>query len=207
MKRVMIGLAMLLLTACSETTLNHEQAGAIHRIGLISAIGDELSIRSFLAATGSADGLLDMASIEGLGLDQYVLDQATALLKKRYDVVPVTYQPDSFHQTEEEQSIHADSVRGRFLGQVIRANTSLPAGMAAGTDSSVDIYLVFLCGHAKLKDGDHSLYGTTLTEMPTSPDNFSAQFIQNWAWWADNTEAVTSRFENWLLTKPEATPS
>jgi hypothetical protein len=167
MKRVMIGLMMVLLSACSETTLSHQQAGTIHRIGLISAIGDELSVRSFLTATGPADGLLDMKSIEDLALDQYVVDQATELLKERYDVVPVTYQPGSFHQTEEEQSIHADSVRGRFLGQIIRANTELPAGMAAGTDAGVDVYLVFLSGHAKLKDGGHSLYGTTLTEMPT----------------------------------------
>jgi putative spermidine/putrescine transport system substrate-binding protein len=46
-----------------------------------------------------------------------------------------------------------------------------------------------------------------LRQMPTSPENFASQFIQNWAWWADNTEAVTTRFENWLLQNPEATPA
>lgn len=166
MKRLMIGLMLVLLTACSETTLNHAQTGSIHKIGLISAIGDELSIRSFLSP-GGGDGLLDMGSIEDLGLDQYVIDQATDQLQKRYDVVPVNFQPGSFHQTEEEQSLHADRIHGRFLGQVIRANTQLPSGLAAGTDASVDIYLVFLRGHAKLQGVDQSLYGTTLAEMPT----------------------------------------
>jgi hypothetical protein len=168
MKRLIIGLMMVLLTACSETTLNHEQTGSIHRIGLISAIGDELSIRSFLPTSSAPDGLLDMGSIADLALDQYVIAQATEQLKKTYDVVPVTYQPSSFHQTEKEQSLHADSVQGRFLGQVIRGNTQLPSGLAAGTDASVDIYLVFLRGHAKLKDDAQSLYGTSLTAMPTS---------------------------------------
>jgi putative spermidine/putrescine transport system substrate-binding protein len=45
-----------------------------------------------------------------------------------------------------------------------------------------------------------------LREMPTAPENFRAQFIQNWAWWADNSEAVTERFEDWLLTEPSASP-
>ena len=42
--------------------------------------------------------------------------------------------------------------------------------------------------------------------MPTAPENFSSQFIQNWAWWADNLDAVTARFEDWLLTEPAASP-
>ena len=46
-----------------------------------------------------------------------------------------------------------------------------------------------------------------LLVLPTAPANMTAQFIQNWAWWADNSEAVTTRFEDWLLTEPEATPS
>jgi putative spermidine/putrescine transport system substrate-binding protein len=46
-----------------------------------------------------------------------------------------------------------------------------------------------------------------LLELPTAPANMAAQFIQNWTWWAHNSEAVTTRFEDWLLTEPEATPA
>jgi putative spermidine/putrescine transport system substrate-binding protein len=45
-----------------------------------------------------------------------------------------------------------------------------------------------------------------LKQMPTAPENFSSQFIQNWVWWADNLDAVTARFEDWLLSKPESSP-
>lgn len=168
MKIWIVGMMLVLLSACSETTLTRDQTQSIHKIGLISAIGDELSIRSFMPNGGGNDGLLDKAAIDELALDQYVTDQATAKLNGHYQVVPVTYQPGAFHQTAEEQSIHADSVNGRTLGQVIRSSTQLPTGMTAGTDASVDIYLVFLSGRAKLQQGDHSLYGTSLTEMPTA---------------------------------------
>jgi hypothetical protein len=167
MKRLMIGLMLVVLAGCSETTLTRSQTQGIHKIGLISAIGDELSIRSFMPNGGGQDGLLDTGSIADLGLDQYVIDQATAKLKDRYQIVPVDFQPAAFHQSQDEQALHAVVVQGRPLGQVIRSNTQLPAGMAAGAETGVDVYLVFLRGRAKLQQGDQSLYGTSLTEMPT----------------------------------------
>jgi putative spermidine/putrescine transport system substrate-binding protein len=45
-----------------------------------------------------------------------------------------------------------------------------------------------------------------LQEMPSAPENFRSQFIQNWAWWADNDEAVRQRFEDWFLTEEPASP-
>ena len=42
-----------------------------------------------------------------------------------------------------------------------------------------------------------------LADLPTAPANLGRQFVQNWAWWADNVEAVTLRFEDWLLGSEE----
>ena len=44
--------------------------------------------------------------------------------------------------------------------------------------------------------------------LPSSPLNKAVQFVQNWNWWADNLESLTTRFDDWLLTTPEepATP-
>ena len=39
--------------------------------------------------------------------------------------------------------------------------------------------------------------------LPSSPLNKAVQFVQNWNWWADNLEALTLRFDDWLLTTPE----
>jgi putative spermidine/putrescine transport system substrate-binding protein len=43
--------------------------------------------------------------------------------------------------------------------------------------------------------------------LPSSPINRSVQFVQNWNWWADNLEALTQRFDDWLLTSPEENSS
>jgi putative spermidine/putrescine transport system substrate-binding protein len=39
--------------------------------------------------------------------------------------------------------------------------------------------------------------------LPSSSVNRSVQFVQNWNWWADNLDALTQRFDDWLLTNPE----
>jgi putative spermidine/putrescine transport system substrate-binding protein len=39
--------------------------------------------------------------------------------------------------------------------------------------------------------------------LPSSPLNRSIQFVQNWNYWADNLEALSTRFDDWLLTTPE----
>lgn len=46
-----------------------------------------------------------------------------------------------------------------------------------------------------------------LKEMPTAPENLASQFVQNWVWWADNGEAITERFEDWLLTERPGSPA
>jgi hypothetical protein len=166
MKRVMIGLLLVLLSACSETTLTKQQTAGVHRIGIISAIGDELSIRSFMPGGTRPDGLLDRGPVSDMALDAYVIDQTAAKLKDHYQIVPVAYQPANFHQTEEEQSLHAGFVQGRPIGQIIRGTTQLPSGMTTGTEMGVDLYLVFLTGQAMLQSDDQSLSGTSLSQLP-----------------------------------------
>lgn len=38
--------------------------------------------------------------------------------------------------------------------------------------------------------------------LPTAEPQRSVQFVENWNWWADNREALTERFEEWLLEAP-----
>lgn len=166
MTRLVIGLMLIFLSACSENTLTRQQTTEAHRIAIISAIGDELNIRSFMPGGSRTDGLIDRGSVAEMALDAYVIDQTAAKLKDRYQIVPLAYQPANFHQTDQEQSLHAGAVQGHPIGQVIRATTQLPSGMAAGTDTGVDLYLVFLAGRAKLQSGDHSLGGTSLSALP-----------------------------------------
>jgi len=175
MKRVIVGL-MLLLTACSETSLTRRETAEIKRIGVISAIGDELTIRNF--AGRPAEQTADHGSIAELGLDPYVIAQVAAQLQGRYEIVPVTYQPAVFHQTAEEQSLHSTLIQGQPIGLVIRNQTQLPSGMDAGTGAGVDAYLVILTGRALLAASNQSLFGTSLVRLPTaSGDDYNLGVI------------------------------
>jgi hypothetical protein len=166
MKRLMIGLMLVLLTGCSSSSLSHQQANGVHRVAVISAVGNVLNIRSFMNAGTGPDGLIDRGPITDMALDAYVVDQVTAKLKSHYEIVPVAYQPGIFIQTDKERSLHANAVQGRPLGQVIRATSQLPNGMMAGTETGVDLYLVVLPGDAKLQNGDRTVSGTSLSELP-----------------------------------------
>ena len=42
--------------------------------------------------------------------------------------------------------------------------------------------------------------------LPSAPTNKPVQFEENWSYWAENEEAVTIRFEEWLLEENAATP-
>ncbi len=50
------------------------------------------------------------------------------------------------------------------------------------------------------------LRGDIVAGMPNAPENFSGQFFQNWAYWAENRESLTAQFEDWLFN-PLATPA
>jgi putative spermidine/putrescine transport system substrate-binding protein len=43
--------------------------------------------------------------------------------------------------------------------------------------------------------------------LPSAAANKAVQFVQNWNYWADNREALTRRFEDWISAgKPKGSP-
>ena len=60
------------------------------------------------------------------------------------------------------------------------------------------VLVVVALGMRSMNRRESSLPPERLKEMPSAPENFAVQFIQNWVWWSDNVEAVTERFEDWL---------
>lgn len=44
-----------------------------------------------------------------------------------------------------------------------------------------------------------------VANLPTTPDNLEVQFFENWAYWADQGDALVAQFEDWLLN-PIASP-
>lgn len=170
MNRLIASLLLLLggiaLLGCSETVLTRQQAAKVQTVGVISAIGDELTVRDIVAGAESGS----QGSMAEFGLDQYVTEQVRVLLGARYNLIPVSYEPGDFYQTEQERAIQSYLIRGVPLGQVIRYRTQLPNGMAAGTDLGPDIYLVLLPAKAALRDVEKPLYGASLIRLANGPN-------------------------------------
>ena len=76
-----------LLAGCASAELSNEELGKIHRIAVISAVGDTFDIHSVpLFGIGEDD---DVANIAAWGLDPYLTERVSAKLKSQYEVVPV----------------------------------------------------------------------------------------------------------------------
>jgi putative spermidine/putrescine transport system substrate-binding protein len=46
-----------------------------------------------------------------------------------------------------------------------------------------------------------------LAILPTSVQNRSVQFVENFNFWADNMDELNEQFNDWLLNEPEPTPA
>lgn len=55
------------------------------------------------------------------------------------------------------------------------------------------------------KDALDLLRPDVAQSVPNHPDNFTRQFFENWSYWRDHRESLTTQFEDWLLN-PTATP-
>ena len=168
MKHLITGLLLVvfggvLLGGCSETVLTRNQAADVKTVSVISAIGDELTVRDIVAQ----DPAGSQGSLAPFGLDQYAVDQTDNLLADHYNLIPVTYDPSDFYQSEKERAIQSFLVGGVPIGQVIRQRTQPSAGTAA---LGADIYLVLLPGKAKLTDVEKPLYGTSLIRLASGPN-------------------------------------
>ena len=166
--RLMVGLFLalfggVLLGGCSETVLTRNQAADVKTVGVISAIGDELTVRDIVAQ----DPAGSQGSLAAFGLDPYAVDQTGRLLADRYSLIPVTYDPSDFYQSEKERAIQSFLIGGVPIGQVIRHRTQLPTGTAA---LGADVYVVLLPGKAKLANVEQPLYGASLIRLASGPN-------------------------------------
>lgn len=55
------------------------------------------------------------------------------------------------------------------------------------------------------KDALDLLVPDVVDTLPTAPDKLEVQFFENWAYWAEQNDALVAQFEDWLLN-PQASP-
>lgn len=112
--------------AAFETRATRLQA--IRTVGVISALGDEMSVSSMGLTPLNAPG--QSVSIQSWGLDALVVQQATALLNVRFRVQPVSYPREAFAAIRESPVAPVNLVRGDPFKALLRTDVS-PGGLDA----------------------------------------------------------------------------
>ena len=88
MKYAVLLMLGLWLTGCASAELSDEQLARIHRVAVLSTVGNELTLHEVpLLGFGVTD---HFGPIEKFDLDRYITAKISAALGSRYTVVPVT---------------------------------------------------------------------------------------------------------------------
>ena len=128
--------------AAFETRTTRLQA--IKTVGVISALGDEMSLtRAGLTALNTPG---QSVSIRSWGLDELVVRQATTLLNGRFRVQPVNYPRDAFAAIRESAVVPINLARGDPFKAAVRTDVS-PKGL--------DAYIVISRAKSKFGNGRH----------------------------------------------------
>lgn len=126
--------------AAFETRATRLQA--IRTVGVISAIGDEMSVTS--AGLTPLNNPGQSVSVPSWRLDELVVQQATTLLNGRFRVQPVSYPRDVFAAIRESAVAPVNLVRGDPFKALVRTDVA-PKGL--------DAYVVITRAKSKLGSG------------------------------------------------------
>jgi len=144
----------------SETKLR-----AVRYVGIISAVGDRMMV-----AKGGLTGL-DNASrsfpIDSWGLDDLIVQRATATLNGRFQVQPVTYNRAAFAAVKDSVMTPVNLVRGDPFAKLLRTEVS-PRGL--------DAYIVITKAKANIGGASGKIEGVGLITYATVVESYSRIF-------------------------------
>ncbi|HEV2157196.1 hypothetical protein [Bradyrhizobium sp.] len=158
MRRILISclvcaIACVGAAAAFETRASRLQA--IKTIGIVSAIGEEMSLTQ--AGLTRLGNTAQSASISAWGLDELIVQQATKLLSGRYRVQPVSYRRPAFAAIRDSAVAPVNLLRTDPFKELVRSDIA-PQGL--------DAYIVITRARSKLGNG-RNVEGVGLAEYRT----------------------------------------
>jgi len=145
MRNIILCVGLLASVAVSDAAAFETRATrlqAIKTVGVISALGDEMSVTRAGLTPLNTPG--QSVSIRSWGLDELIVRQATALLNGRFRVQPVSYPRDAFAAIRESAVAPVNLARGDPFKAMVRTDVS-PQGL--------DAYVVISRAKSKLGSG------------------------------------------------------
>ncbi|MDD1526976.1 hypothetical protein C7U92_06405 [Bradyrhizobium sp. WBOS7] len=139
--------------AAFETRASRIQA--IKTVGIVSAIGEEMSLTQ--AGLTRPDATAQSLSISAWALDELIVQQATRLLDGRFRVQPVSYRRAAFAAIRDSAVAPVNLLRSDPFKELVRSDVA-PQGL--------DAYIVITRARSKLGNG-RSVEGVGLAQYRT----------------------------------------
>ncbi|WBL76343.1 hypothetical protein I3J27_25360 [Bradyrhizobium xenonodulans] len=145
-RRVILGLACAIacvaLGAAAAFETRATRLQAIKTVGIVSAIGEEMSLtQAGLIGLGNSG---QSVSISAWSLDELIVQQATRLLSGRFRVQPVSYRRAAFAAIRDSAVAPVNLLRSDPFKELVRSDVA-PQGL--------DAYIVITRAKSKLGNG------------------------------------------------------
>ncbi|WP_426440141.1 hypothetical protein [Bradyrhizobium genosp. P] len=113
---------------CAMLETHATKLQAVKTVGIVSAVGDEMSFaRTGLTGLSSSSQKM---SIQSWGLDDLIVQQATAALSTRFQVQPVSYQRAAFATIKDSPVMPVNLIRSDPFKKLVQTEVS-PQGLDA----------------------------------------------------------------------------
>src|SRR6195256_4488000 len=148
-----VSFAMVVLAvsigACAMFETRETKLQTIKRVGIISAVGDEITFAR--AGLTGLDNSHQSFPVGSWGLDDLIVQQATAALSGRFQVQPVTYKRAAFALIDKDSPVApVNLVRGDPFKKLVQTEVS-PQGL--------DAYIVITKAKANFGGGGRKVEG------------------------------------------------
>jgi len=161
MRAVGAKVAMLVVAfgigGCASFKTRDAKLAGVKTIGIISALGDELTLAK--GGLTGLDGRSQRFPISSWNLDQQIVQQATTALGGRYQVQPVSYTRDAFAKLETD----TDVIR---LG-ALRRDPFKKLVESAVSPQGLDAYVIITKAKTKFGPGSRKIEGIGLLSYHT----------------------------------------
>jgi hypothetical protein len=148
-----LAVACIALGAAAAFETRATRLQAIKTVGIVSAIGEEMSLtQAGLTALGNTG---QSASISAWGLDEMIVQQATKLLSGRFRVQPVSYRRAAFAAIRDSAVAPVNLLRSDPFKELVRSDVA-PQGL--------DAYIVITRARSRLGSGRNVQYRTLLAD-------------------------------------------
>ncbi|MCA1452557.1 hypothetical protein I6F35_04900 [Bradyrhizobium sp. BRP22] len=148
--------------ACATFETGETKLRAVKTVGIISAVGDQMTVAK--GGLTSLDNGSRHFPIDSWGLDDLIVQRATAALQGRFQVQPLTYNRAAFAAVKEPAVAGANLIQGDPFKKLVRTEVA-PQGL--------DAYIVITKARASIGGSGRKVEGVGLITYSTVMESYS----------------------------------